>query len=114
MEKPLPIIVELWNSRGHDQTMPAADKLLKLRVSYSSEKISRQGYLVPSGEWSPVPARGAVSWKELPARFLASLTINKSRPAVFAPLAKALDHADPVVRRQAVTSIRRAKRSFQA
>jgi len=47
--------------------MLAADKVLKLQISYSPEKISRQGYLVPDGAWSPVAARTSVAWREPPA-----------------------------------------------
>jgi len=64
--QPLPIIVELWNAHGHDQPIPAADKVLRLRVSFSPEKISRQGYLVSGGVWSPVAARTSVAWRDPP------------------------------------------------
>ncbi len=45
-------------------------------------------------------------------RFLASLSINKSRPAVFTSLVKVLDHADPVLRRQAVIHLNSAGKEF--
>jgi hypothetical protein len=64
--KPLPVIVELWNSRGHDQPVPDLEKLLNLQVAHSREKISRQGFLAPGDEWRGVAARKSIPWKELP------------------------------------------------
>jgi hypothetical protein len=63
----LPIVVELWNARGLDQPVAGLEKLLKLRVEYSPETVSRQGFLAPTGAWRPLVARRTTPWKGLPA-----------------------------------------------
>jgi len=65
--QPLPIILEFWNSHGHDQSMPDPAKSLKLQVAHSPESVSRQGFLVPGDEWRLLAAQNAIPWKELPA-----------------------------------------------
>jgi hypothetical protein len=62
----LPIVVELWNARGLEQPI-AVDKLLKLRVDFSPETVSRQGLLMPTEKWRAIPARRVIAWKGLPS-----------------------------------------------